>query len=234
MAGKRHNSNSKPVARNVQREQRHLENVRYLTRSGKRPDPSNVRAVARAARELRQREALERYYSHKVTKRQAEQLRERGFHVSKRGVAVDAPRDAQRKKIKGARVRVTKDATVVWSVGQRRDYIVGLTKKEKKAFAENPELVTKQILARLRKKNKTLARFKPSKIQKRLQWGAFQATKDFSYSYFNKNYFATPSPEDRRAKKKTPRLDKLTGLHFVVHLPTPKRKGKRAKKGKRR
>jgi hypothetical protein len=242
MAGKRHrktdSSTTKSAPRKPHRaltQEQHLANVRYLTKSGKRPDPSNVRSVARQASELRRREALERNYTRKVTPRQRDQLRERGFHVSKRGVVIDGPRDSRRKPIAGAKMNVLKDGTVKWTVGQRRDFVVGLSSKDKKAFAKDPELFTKEILRRLRETNPTLKKIRPARIQKRLQWGAFQATKDFSPQHFTKQYFSMIAPEERTRGGKEKRLDKLTGLHFVIHIPKPSkaRKRKRGKRGRK-
>lgn len=235
MPGKRHKSNSS-TSKSAARKHRaiapeqHLKNVRYLTRSGKRPDPSNVRAVSRQAAELRRRQALEDHYSHKVNRRERSILKERGFFIGKRGVVVDGPRDVRRRPVKGSKFDVLKDGTVKWSVGQRRDFIYGFTAKEKKEFAKNPELFTQKILKRLREKNPTLKREKLSRIQKRLQWGAFQATKDFSPSFFTTKYLIETSPEDKRKGIRKKRIDRLTGLHFVVHIPKPSKARKRQKR----
>jgi hypothetical protein len=235
MARRRHETNSSKRARELQREEQHLSDLRFLSKRGKRPDPDNYKAVRRVAQELRQREALEKNYSHRASKEQRDVLKARGFHTTKRGVVIDGPRDSRRKKIAGAKMSIQKGGIVKWSVGQRRDFVYGFTKAEKKAYAKNPELFTKNILARLRKANPTLKAVRPSRIQTRLQWGAFQGTKDFAPSYFTKKYFESVSPEDESKGRKSKRLDKLTGLHFVVHVPAerkPKRGGnaKRSKK----
>lgn len=224
------------LARDAQRERRHLSDLRFLSQRGKRPDPDNYKAVARSAHEIRQREALEKNYTRPAGKKTRDLLKSRGFHTTKKGVVIDAPRDSRREKIKGAKMSILKDGTVKWTVGQRRDFIYGMTKKEKKEFAKNPDLFTKKILHRLRETNPTLKRIKPSRIQSRLQWGAFQATKDFSPRYFTKQYFADISPEDKTKGRRTKRLDKLTGLHFVVHIPKPrtKKRSKYAKRSKRK
>lgn len=233
MTRRRHGSDSIKRARSLQRERRMVEDLRFLSKRGKRPDPTNYRAVTRAARELRNREALEENYSRRVPKRQRETLKARGFHTTKTAVVIDSPRDSRRRKIKGAKMDVLKDGTIKWTVGERRDFIYGMTKKEKKEFARDPELFTQKILKRLREKNPSLRKVKPSRIQKRLQWGAFQATKDFAPSYFTKQYFASISPEDETKGRRTKRLDKLTGLHFVIHIPKP-RKQKRGANVKRK
>jgi hypothetical protein len=233
MARRRHETHSSKSAREHQREQKAIADLRLLSKRGVRVDPTNNRAIATKARELRQRDALVKNYGKTVDKKTAAKLKERGFMVEGRKVVIDVPRDRNRKKIRGAKMDVLKDGTVKYAVKQRRDYIVGMTKTERKAFAKNPELVTQQILKRLRDANPTLKKMRPSRIQTRLQWGAFQATKDYSPSYFTKHYFATISPEDRREGRKNPRLDKLTGLHFVVHIPQ-KRKAKHGGKKRKR
>lgn len=236
MARTRHKRNSSKISRATQREENHLADLRFLSKRGRRPDPDNYAAVRRAARELRQREALEEHYSRKVGKKQREELKARGFHTTKRAVVIDAPRDARRKKIPGAKMQVLKGGVVKWTVGERRDFIYGMTKKEKKEFARDPELFTQKILKRLREQNPTLKKIRPSRIQKRLQWGAFQGTKDFAPSYFTKQYFADVSPEDTTKGRKSKRLDKLTGLHFVIHIPRTRKakRGGNAKRSKRK
>src|SRR3970040_2614594 len=97
------------------REQEMLADLRYLSKRGKRPDPTNYKAVARAARELRQRDALEKHYSRRATKRQRAELNAHGFHTTKRAVVIDAPRDRNRKKIPGAKMSVLKGGVVKWS-----------------------------------------------------------------------------------------------------------------------
>lgn len=235
MARRRHEADSSKRSREMQREERHLADLRFLSKRGERPDPDNYKAVCRVAQELRQRDALESHYSHRASKSQRETLKDRGFHTTKNSVVIDGPRDSHRKKISGAKMSIQKDGIVKWSVGQRRDYVYGFTSDEKKAFANDPALFTRNVLARLRKKNPTLKRVPPSRIQTRLQWGAFQASKDFSPNYFTRNIkSAGASPEDKSGKGNEKRaLDKLTGLHFVVHIPV-KRKTKRRSNAKRR
>jgi hypothetical protein len=162
-----------------------------------------------------------------------------GFRVVDKRIVVDGPRDNKRRPIKGATVEVLKGGIVKTSAGQRRDYIIGFTKKERQdfaafpdAFIENKLIVLKRIFPSLRASRKP---------QIRIQWGAYQATKDFSPNYFTAKYFATISPEEKRRHKpgkREPRADKLTGLHIVVHVPkkkksAPKKKSAK-KKGKRR
>lgn len=230
MARRRHKGHSSRSTLAYQREQRDIENLRYLSKRGVQVDPTNSKAITTKAREVRRREQLVEYYGKKVTQKQARQLRERGFMVEGRKAVIDVPRDKHRKKIPGSKLQVLKDGTVKYTVKDRRDYVVGFTKAEKKRFAKEGPSVIAEVLKRLRKANPTL---RGRRVQTRLQWGAFQATKDYSPHYFTGTYFASISPEDRREGRKQPRLDKLTGLHFVVHV-SPKRKTKRRAKAKKR
>lgn len=231
MARRRHQSkpnSSTPPRRS--REQIHIDKVRFLTKTGKRPDPSNVRQVARQYAAARRRAALEQHYTKPATKAQRELLKKKGFFTTKKGVVIDGPRDAHRQKIKGSRFEILSDGTIKFSIKQRRDYIVGLTAKEKKQFAADPHLFTQSIVKRLREKYPSLKGTRP---EVRLQWGAFQGTKGFSPHYFSKMYFAAISPEEQREQprgKRKPRLDKLTGIHVVIHIP--KKKAKRGRKRK--
>jgi hypothetical protein len=233
MARQRHTANSIKRERAAQREEKHLADLRFLSKRGRRPDPDNYKAVARAARLLRARESLEKHYTQRVSKDKRELLKSRGFHTTKKGVVIDGPRDARRKRISGAKMSVLKDGTVKWSVGQRRDFIYGMTKTEKKAFAANPELFTKQILERLRASNPTLKGIRPSRIQTRIQWGSFQATKDFAPRHFArmKSGEAIIKNEAIPGNGRSAR-DVLTGLHFVVHVPVKRKKVKHDKRKK--
>lgn len=209
----------------------HVQKLRELSRAGIQVDPTSSRAVSRAYRKFQRTKEMAR----PVSKKQAAEFKEHGFYVSGKNVIIDGPRDKRRKQIKGARVTPLSGGVVKTSTKQRRDFVYGFTKKEKKEFAKNPELVTKQILAQLRKRFPSLR--KARKIQERLQWGSYQATKDFAPSYFTARYFSTTSPEEIRRKGKrraAPRVDKLTGLHFVIHVPSNARKRKRGKNGKKK
>jgi len=221
MAGKRHRTTSKSISqRRAHRAPSHVDKLAFIKRYGQRPsDPTNERAVSRQYNKLKQYPfELER----KADSKTRDALKARGFFTTKRGVIVDGPRDSRRHPIKGARLRINKDGTVIWSVKQRRDYVVGLTKAERREFAKNPEAVIARKEKELRKS--VGAR---RKIQTRLQWGAYQATKDFSPRVFSAKYFAKWLPREQEHK-----MDKLTGLHFTVHVPRQKTKGKRH--GKRR
>lgn len=224
MAGKRHNTTGKSIARpRSHRAPSHAEKLTFIRRYGKpAADPTNERAVTRQYNKLKQYPfELER----KADSKTREALKERGFFTTKRGVIVDGPRDSKRQPIKGAKLTISKDGTVKWSVKQRRDYVVGLTKKERREFAKNPEAVIARKEQELRERFPSVG--KRRKIQTRLQWGAYQATKDFSPRVFTAKYFAKFLPREQEHK-----MDKLTGLHFTVHVPRTKPKGKRY--GKRR
>lgn len=231
MARKRQRSNDKSTAKP---QLTHEEKIRALTRAGIQPDPSSPRSVARQYYERFENPHTRKYQSvssrvpreleRPASKKQREELRKHGFRTTTRGVIVDGPRDKRRNPIKGSRVKVMSGGVVQTSTGQRRDYIYGFTRKEKRAFAQDPEAFTKSKIAELMKRFPHLK----WKKQVRLQWGAYQATKDFSPSYFTATYFAAISPEEKRKvgkKRAKPRADKLTGLHIVVHIP--KRKGRK-------
>lgn len=218
------------VARERVSRERHEENIRYLSRKGWRGDPTNRKAVAASAAEYRARDTIERRYSRPVSSTEARLLKAHGFHVSKHGALIDAPRkrakdDPKRGKVPGARFKILKDGTVKFTSKERRDYIKGLTKKERKQFAENPKSVLNDILLRLKKKNKDL---RGKKVQVRLQWGAFESRKDFSANTFaarmkSMEKISKMLRKRYGAKVKTP-LDNLTGIHFVTHAGKKKRK----------
>lgn len=220
----------------------HVEKLRELARKGVAADPTNPRSVARKYFELHNPKSV-KYRGHQTripkelerpaTKRQREELKAHGFRTTDKGVIVDGPRDRRRNPIKGARVEVLKGGVIKTSVGQRRDFIYGFTRKEKKEFAKDPGAFEKKKLRELEALLPSLKKVR--KKQVRLQWGAYQATKDFAPSYFTAKYFASISPEEvrrvgkRRAK---PRADKLTGFHVVIHVPKSKQtnRGRRATK----
>lgn len=203
----------------------HAEKLAFIRRYGKpATDPTNERSVSRQYHKLKQYPfELER----KADKQTRAALKERGFFTTQRGVIIDGPRDSKRRPIKGARLRITKDGTVITTVKDRRDYIIGLTKAERKEFAKNPDAVMARKEKELRAKYPKIG--KRRKIQARLQWGAYQATKDFSPRVFSAKYFAKWLPREREHK-----IDKLTGLHFTVHVPREKGKRKHGKRKNRR
>lgn len=187
-------------------------------------DPTNTRQVERKYTELKR---VPWHLEHKADKATREKLKARGFHVTKRGVIVDGPRNVRREPISGSKMEIQKDGTIKWSVKQRRDYIVGMTKKEKSEFAKDPSAFIEKKKRELQEKNPTLRRKR--KIQVRLQWGAYQATKDFSPSLFTTRYpqFAKWLRSVRRDQRE--KADRLVGLHFTVHVPK-KRKTRRRKR----
>jgi hypothetical protein len=187
----------------------HETKLKFVVKHYPQIDPDNTRAVSRRYRELiRFPLYLQRPVENKSTR---DELKRRGFFVTEKGVIVDGPRNVHRQPIKGSRVRVSKNGTVVFSNKRRRDFIVGFTPAEKKEFAKDPDKFTKKKLDELRKSNPSLRRVKRPQV--RLQWGAYQATKDFTANYFSKQYFAAR----RRTQEK--KIDKLTGLHIVIHIP---------------
>lgn len=215
--------------------EKHKSNLQYLIKRGWRGDPTNVRAVAAAAADRRSRETMERRYSRKVSREDARLLKRHGFHISKYGALIDSPRkrakvDPTRAPLP-ARFSVQESGTVKFSYKSRRDYIVGFTKKERKEFAKNPNKTLDNILARLRKKNKDLRGRR--NIQTRLQWGAFEARKDFAPISFSQKLKSMDRIATMLRKKYGPKvitpLDNLTGVHFVVHVQS-KRKSSRRKK----
>lgn len=205
--------------------------------ASKRQRKNTTKAESRAtiARRARVPESMLRKVPGRTKSERAEQRKEfkkHGFRVAGNYVVVDGPRDRKRKPIKGAKVELLKGGIVKITAGKRRDYIVGFTKKEKQDFAVFGEGFAENKYKYLQKIFPTLKRVK--KPQTRLQWGAYQATKDYAPSYFTNKYFASVSPEDRRreGKQAGPRADKLTGLHFVVHVRSTKKKKSKANKSK--
>lgn len=190
------------------------------------------RARKRRASE-RAAERIPKELERPATKAQREELRRHGFRTTKRGVIVDGPRNKRREPIKGARLEILKGGVIKTSVGERRDFIYGFTRKEKREFAKNPAAFEKKKLAELRSIFPTLK--KARRPQVRLQWGAYQATKDFAPSYFTAKYFSTISPEEvRKVGKKNarPRADKLTGFHIVVHVHAKRKTNGKGRKRK--
>jgi hypothetical protein len=222
MAKTRHATTSKSITQSRKhRALPHVEKLSFIRKYESVSDPTNERAISRRYNQLKR---FPLHLARGAPKETRVALKQRGFFVTKRGVFVDGPRDSRRKPIPGARMRITKDATIVWSVKQRRDYIVGLTKAERKEFAKDPKTFIASKEKELRAKYPSLGK---RKIQTRLQWGAYQATKDFSPTVFSSKYLMKWLPREKEHK-----IDKLTGLHFVIHVP--RKKGKKHAKGKRR
>jgi len=231
MALQRHKKNSSTSGRTS-----HADKLRALSRAGISVDPTDPRATARkyAAFKEQARARIPRKIERRASASQLRELKEHGFRTTKHGVIVDSPRNKLRQQIPGAKTEVKSGGVIHQTVKHRHDYIYGFTRKEKKEFAKNPQHMESIIFERLRVRFPNLRK---AKVQTRLQWGAYQATKDFSPSYFTAKYFSEISPEELRREGKTrarPRADKLTGLHFVVHVPSAStaRKRKEPKRGK--
>jgi hypothetical protein len=165
------------------------------------------------------------YLQRSATKEQRAELKARGHRVTDKGVIIDSPRDAERKQISGAKFQIQKGGIIKWSVRQRRDYIVGFTKKEKKDFAKDPQSVIARTLAKLRKENPSFKGLK-RKPQVRLQWGAYQAQKDFSIRQFfaSDTGWRISQAEKKPTKKNREAYDILVGLHIVIHVPKARKK----------
>ena len=226
-----------PAARQSRGAQTHESKLRALIRAGRRIDPTNRRAVSRAYSEFKRRESLERNYGHAVTPTMARILRDKGFYVSKKKspvVVVDVPRNVHREKIPHTHFSVLKSGIVKFTNTERRDFIIGFTKEEKREFANNPGEFTARKVAEFKRDYPQYARYvKPASI--RLQWGAFQATKQFAPSYFTQTYFASISSEETRKVKKgkrKPRIDKLTGLHITIFVPQKKARNAHKRKAR--
>lgn len=192
----------------------HDDKLRFISQYKRVPDPYNKKSVDKQYRTLRK---FPLYLQRKADKEQRVELKRRGFFVTEKGVIIDSPRDTKRKQIPGAKFSIQSDATIKWTVTRRTkktvhirsDYIIGLTKAEKKEFARNPDKLIARKLEELKARNPRLR--KKRDIQVRLQWGAYQATKDFHSGYFTKRYGHVPERDKKRV------ADRLTGLHFVVH-----------------
>lgn len=158
-------------------------------------------------------------------------LKKHGFRVIPEGVVIDGPRNRKREPIPGARIKAHKGGVVSMQVKDRRDYVYGMTKKEKAAFAKG-ELSDKDILARLRRMFPNL---RQRRVQTRLQWGSYQGTKGYTPNYFSARYFQTFQTEyvSGKARRGERKIDTLTGFHFVVHVQK-KRKAKRGKGRKKK
>lgn len=191
-----------------------IRELAYISQYKRVADPTNARSVHKQYVALRK---FPLHLQRPADKQTREQLKKRGFFTTEKGVIIDGPRDSKRKPIKGAKLDIQSDGTISWTVTRRtkrrittrKDYIVGFTAKEKKEFAANPNAFVKNKTDELKKNKKGLQG--KGKIQVRLQWGAYQATKDFHQGYFMKQ---SSGWQDRQHKKLH---DRLTGLHIVIH-----------------
>lgn len=199
------------------------EKLAFISRYVRVPDPTNTRAVNRQYKRLR---SFPLDLQKPATKEQRKNLKKRGFFTTHKGLVVDGPRDSRRKPVKARRFRVLGDGSgVKWTVNGRRDYIIGLTREERIAFALDPAgflYLHREFM------KQTYSDFRNARdIQVRLQWGAYQATKDFDPSMFYKGGDTLKKEQKLMAQGKT---DKLTGLHYVIHLPRKKRRHGKKKK----
>jgi len=224
MAKTRHATTSKSITQPRQhRALSHVEKIKFISKREHVRDPSSKSSISRQYKRLK---SFPLHLRRDATKAQRAELKKRGFYTNTRGVIVDSPRNTKRQQIKGAKLTIEKKGVIKWSVKQRRDYIIGFTKKEKKEFALDPKSFEKKKLAELRKTHPSFKGLK-RKPQVRLQWGAYQATKDFSPNVFNSKYLMKWLPREKEHK-----IDKLTGFHIVIHVP--RKRKKRAKRKNRR
>lgn len=192
----------------------------FVSKRERVPDPYNRRAVVKRYKALK---SFPLDLQKPATKAQRTGLKKRGFFTTGKGVIVDGPRDAKRKPVKSRRFKVLANGDgVKWTVNGRRDYIIGLTDAERSEFAVDPGGFIKRHRAMMRSKYRDFRNARD--VQTRLQWGAYQATKDFNENYFTRRYPYIDSPV--KGKKV---LDRLTGIHYVIHLPR-KHRAKRKKK----
>jgi hypothetical protein len=205
----------------------HDEKLKVISKYKRVTDPTNKKSVAKQFAAVK---SFPLHLQKKADKKQRAELKEHGFFTTEKGVIIDGPRSADRQPIKGTRFAIHKGGVVSFTNKKktakgeyiRRDYVAGFTAKEKKEFAKNPAAFMKKKEAELKKSLRGLMGKK--KIQVRLQWGAYQATKDFHPAYFTKRYQELPARDFKRVK------DRLTGMHIVVH----ERKRKTSSGGKKR
>lgn len=234
-APRKKNRSKSPARR--QKRVSHAERIRALLRSGKRRiDPTNKRSVARQFNELQRRKTFEKHYGHDISKADAKVLKEKGFYVTKsmKRVVIDVPRDVHRQKIPHTKFSILKKMGVVkYTNTERRDFVIGFTKQEKKKWAADPKKFTADKIAEFKREYPQYAKFiKPSSI--RLQHGAFQGTKQFVPDYYVRHYGLAGSMPATFKMKGKKLLDNLTGLHIVIYIPQSKQgKNARKKKGKR-
>lgn len=195
----------------------HADKLAFISQYERVPDPTNTRAVSRQYGKLK---SFPLYLQKSATKEQRAILKERGFFTTGKGVIVDGPRTAKRKPIAGTRFAILKDGTVTFSKGSRKDYIVGFTRAEKKAFAKDPKKFMDAREKEFRAKLKARG-IKARDVQIRLQWGAYQGTKDFAPNQFMKRY-----PYIESKVKGQAILDRMTGMHVVIHVAKKKKRSK--------
>lgn len=196
-------------------------------------DEKIERARRRRDAERRSESSVERA----APKRTRDDFRRHGYPTTKGGVLADGPRDARGNPLPGARTELYRGGIVKQSIDQRRDFIVGFTPAEKRQFAKNPDAFVAAKLAELEARFPLLRNRRHRQV--RLQWGAYRATKDFSPTAFDRRYFEGFF-EHIKGKPRKKRIDALTGLHIVVHVPKSstadkqKRKRRASKKGRKK
>lgn len=201
----------------------HAQKLAFVTRFKRDIDPTNERKVAEQYRLLKRAS----YLHHKASRAQIKELKARGYFTTDKGVMIDRPRHVSGKHIPGARIEIQRGGIVKQTVNERRDLIIGFTPQEKQAFALDPQSVIGRIIEEMRKRREVGSR---KKIQVRLQWGAYRATKDFSPALF----WLSTSPlgkKSRESKNYRQRReiasDRLTGLHLTYFVR--RKKGKKKK-----
>lgn len=161
---------------------------------------------------------------HKVDASKRKILKSKGYTVTARGVILDAPRTPLGKRLKGARMTVLKGGVVKESVGSRRDYIIGLTKKQRREFARDPSKYAKQLFS----KSKSKAIRKSKKQYIRLQWGAYSGRIDYKLENLG-SYFL-----DERGKIKGHLIKNLTGIRLITYVDTEQKSAKRRRARKKK
>lgn len=195
----------------------HAEKLAFISQYKRVPDPTNKRSVSKQYKILR---AFPLDLLKPASKAQQKELRKRGFFTTGKGVIVDGPRDSKRRPIKARRFTVlTNGEGVKWTVNGRRDYIIGLLPSERIQFAADPVAFLKAHRNMMQERYPDFRNARD--VQVRLQWGAYQATKDFSPSFFFKGGGTLEKEQRLMRQGKT---DKLTGLHYVIHVSHKKRR----------
>lgn len=230
MASKRHKTHKRIVSQpRKHRALSHVEKLEFIRKREHVKDPTSTRSVSAQYNRLKN---FPLHLRRRATKDQRVELKKHGFYTNSKGVIVDSPRNVQRKQIKGAKLDILKNGVIKWSVKQRRDYIIGFTKADKKEFARDPLAFQKKKLAELRKTNPSFKGLK-RKPQVRLQWGAYQATKDFAPGAFPLTKTDKQLQRIYAGRPRKSDVDKLTGFHIVIHVPRKRKKGKKNVKRRR-
>lgn len=159
---------------------------------------------------------------HKVSPEKKKILKDKGYTVTTKGVILDAPRTALGKRLKGSRMSVLKGGVIKETIKDRRDYIIGLNKNQRREFAKDPKRLVKELL----KHSKSPALRKTKKQYIRLQWGAYSGRIDYKLENLAQ-YFL-----DEKGKIKGHLIKNLTGIRVITYVEKTKRK--KAKRKRRR